>query len=341
MSTTVDPSWLPSTVAQSTAALVGILGGLLVARFMSIDSEQSSLRARRAETKERLDFLTRTRDELEASSLRRSAVGVLSHASVVEELLSPPDDGSQDTDAFMLAAGIDGWTAEELDPFLTEARDVIHECGRRLLEVIEGEDGEDQAWLQVRRQLNLSEDDWDEVREEAHVQIKKTVREQRAAEAEQHRRRYGGPSLGNSLYNSALNRIPDYSGLLSATESTYTATARAAEVERRTQAHDDVKRAQFEFDLADRALRDAALPGSLMAAVWMLAGLTAVGLVLPVVALFALPSYDSYVWRLVVLVAFCVGIGALLIYLFVSATRLRPRADTTLEASALAEPSAT
>jgi hypothetical protein len=36
----VDPSWLPSTVAQSTAALVGIVGGLLVARFMSIDSDQ-------------------------------------------------------------------------------------------------------------------------------------------------------------------------------------------------------------------------------------------------------------------------------------------------------------
>ena len=37
-----DPNWLLSTTAQSTAALVGIIGGFLLSRVVAIISEKSA-----------------------------------------------------------------------------------------------------------------------------------------------------------------------------------------------------------------------------------------------------------------------------------------------------------
>ena len=43
VSTPVDPSWLPSAVAHSTAALVGIIGGLLVERLRFVTGAHDDL----------------------------------------------------------------------------------------------------------------------------------------------------------------------------------------------------------------------------------------------------------------------------------------------------------
>jgi len=41
-----DPEWLPSTIVQSSAALVAIIGGLLVARLVGMTAERRSIRTR-------------------------------------------------------------------------------------------------------------------------------------------------------------------------------------------------------------------------------------------------------------------------------------------------------
>lgn len=50
----VDPNWLPSTLAQATAALVAIVGGFLVSRLVSLSGERNALASRRAQLLERL-----------------------------------------------------------------------------------------------------------------------------------------------------------------------------------------------------------------------------------------------------------------------------------------------
>src|SRR3954447_14151000 len=51
----IDPSWLPSTAAQSTAALVAIVGGFLINRLIGIDSERRQAEQRLVEARERRD----------------------------------------------------------------------------------------------------------------------------------------------------------------------------------------------------------------------------------------------------------------------------------------------
>ena len=51
---TIDPSPFLTTVVTTSAALVAIVGGLLVARFVSIDSEQRSSRKVLADAADRL-----------------------------------------------------------------------------------------------------------------------------------------------------------------------------------------------------------------------------------------------------------------------------------------------
>ncbi len=316
MSTPVDPSWLPSTVAQSTAALVGIIGGLLVARFMSIDAEQSSLRARRAEAKERLDHTVGVRDDLESAALRRGAIGALSRRKTVATYFKSSNPEGLDVAAFLDDADINGWTVEEIAPFLDEAREVMRSCVPRLREAVASEGGEDQPWPALRRALGLDADDqWDDMREQTHILLKKRRLKQLESQCVR------ANPLGPLSLPQISSQMDDY--LLDAMP-----TNSAAQSVRRTTAADEVRRAQFEFELADRALRGASLPTNLWAALWTLSGLAMVGLVLPVIALFALPSYDSDAWRWIVLIAFCAGITGLLIYLFVSASKLRLNAET-------------
>ena len=54
-----DPNWLLSTTVQSTAALVGIVGGLLISRLVSLSSERAGL-MRRLQAVERDETAART-----------------------------------------------------------------------------------------------------------------------------------------------------------------------------------------------------------------------------------------------------------------------------------------
>lgn len=325
MSTPVDPSWLPSTVAQSTAALVGIIGGLLVARFVSIDSKQNTLSARLREAQERLRFVTKVRDDLEARSRRTAAIDVLVSYAAVQALIGELPGGQTPTEGFLDSISEDGWAAEEFEPYLSEARQVVRDCYSKIVMSVTAENGHTRSWQPVRRELTLPEDEWDELREQVHDQLKH-IRTYDLDQTEAERQRAASPhavpippSIMRAMRYpiSAADRIAEV-----IPDSTYRAASSVGERQRQAAAEGDVVRAQFEYDLADRALKDSALPSNLMAAVWMLIGLTLVGLVLPVIALFALPSYDGRSWRLIVLVAFCIGIAGLLAYLWFTARRL-------------------
>ncbi len=50
-----DPEWLPSTIVQSSAALVAIIGGLLVARLVGMSTERGGLSQRLRELDHELE----------------------------------------------------------------------------------------------------------------------------------------------------------------------------------------------------------------------------------------------------------------------------------------------
>lgn len=61
-----DPEWLPSTIVQSSAALVAIVGGLLVARLVGIASDRAGLAKKRAELGDQLESVQSHHQELVA-----------------------------------------------------------------------------------------------------------------------------------------------------------------------------------------------------------------------------------------------------------------------------------
>ena len=61
---TVDPNWLLSTTAQSAAALVAIIGGLLVSRLVALNIEQGALDRRYSELQDRERLLREQRSEV-------------------------------------------------------------------------------------------------------------------------------------------------------------------------------------------------------------------------------------------------------------------------------------
>ena len=54
-----DPNWLLSTLAQSTAAVVAIVGGFLVSRLVQLSSEKEGLRRRGANAQDELRQVTK------------------------------------------------------------------------------------------------------------------------------------------------------------------------------------------------------------------------------------------------------------------------------------------
>lgn len=290
---------------------------------MSIDAEQNSLRARHEEALKRLTFARERENELRSAAELASALAVLRAPDAVRELITPAPGPVQSPAEFLDAVGEDGWDPDVFAPYLAEARDVVHGCFDMLLEAVEStEDGHSRAWQPVRRELGLPADDFDDVREEVHEQLKASRAKQLEEEAELLRRRQGGVA---SLLSSSLAypRIPSMVPI-TVPNPVYGAAMQGAKRQRIDAATDEFARAEFEFGIADQALSNAALPSNLMTAVWVLIALTGIGLVLPVVALYALPSYDSASWRTAVLVAFCVGIAGLLTYLWLTARRLGP-----------------
>ena len=67
-----DPNWLPSTVAQSTAALVAIIGGFLVSRLVSLSSERVGLRHQREDLSGRRRLLELEVERLDEARLTTS-----------------------------------------------------------------------------------------------------------------------------------------------------------------------------------------------------------------------------------------------------------------------------
>jgi hypothetical protein len=111
-----DPGPLLSTIAGASSALVAIVGGLLVARFVTLDSEQQGAQRVLEDAEARL-ALARQRAQQAAGDLLRWGVR---HFLYSREVLTAINEGVEDLAELRKVGDSTRLTDEELQPFVDE-----------------------------------------------------------------------------------------------------------------------------------------------------------------------------------------------------------------------------
>jgi hypothetical protein len=199
---TIDPTPFLSTVVTTSAALVAIIGGLLVARFVSLDSDQRAGRKILTSARERLELARRRAQAAWTDILRWDADDFFDMPQVVEAVL----DQRVTSPAELMR--IASWRHEpdELAPFVTE---VAGEAGRASEAITARIRSDDMFWRDLRRRCrDLPEIRWPTVWEHVFDGIaKERAAAEKAEEAEEEAKRRAAPP--RSAMQRSLDLIND------------------------------------------------------------------------------------------------------------------------------------
>ncbi len=215
-----DPAPFLSTIILASAGLVAIIGGLLVARFVSLDSDQRGSRKIMSEARDRLDSARQR-----AKDARDSRLDWHARLFLRGPVLEAISEGTSDPAELMRLDDDWPFTGQELQPY---AADVADEFTRARTTLSEHGSAIDQfndihAWDDFRRATSdLPEIRWDRVWKDVFDEIKiKRIEEQQAAagrEREQRRReseqRAKSSPLGINLqgFEVLAEQVPTGSG---------------------------------------------------------------------------------------------------------------------------------
>lgn len=311
-----DPAPLLSTIAGSSAGLVAIVGGLLVARFVTLDSEQQGAQRILDDAEARLAVAKQRAQEDSEQLLRWDARDFLYDSEVltaINEGVEEPDELRQRGDRTRL-------TDEELQPFVEDVRGELARAHQTLEEAIPAVDPKYQAyggWEDFQRDTpGLPETDWDLAWSVVFTQI-----------IEQRPRT---PSR-SFLPSSPLGRIPRVR--LSSTDWEAIRARRRDELlasqERAAQQVEDLEGEVLRLQQA----RDALVrPQGLGLGLVILGYFTVVGVVLPVLLMSSGKNLTQQA-RYWVFAGFCSGLVALLGYMAALALRLSQRVATAKRAN--------
>lgn len=179
---TIDPTPFLSTIVTASAALVAIIGGLLVARFISLDSDQRASRKILTGARDRLEVARRRAQEAWRGILRWDAEGFFNTPEVAEAIVGK---GVVSPAELMRMAS---WQhdSDELAPFVTE---VTEEIGRAREAITPRIRGDDMFWNDFRRRCpDLPEVRWPRVWEHVYDGVAKERAAVEGATAEARRR---------------------------------------------------------------------------------------------------------------------------------------------------------
>jgi hypothetical protein len=199
---TIDPTPFLSTIVASSAALVAIIGGLLVAKFVGLDSDQRTSRKILAGARERLQVARLRARATWAEILRWDADDFFRTPEIVVAVL---DQGVAVPAELMRIAS---WLHEpdELAPFITE---VTGEADRAREAIIPRIRSDDVFWSDFRRRCrDLPEIRWPGVWEHVYDSIarERAAGEKAAAEA---RRRAAALKSPAERHLDLLNEWPE------------------------------------------------------------------------------------------------------------------------------------
>ena len=154
---TTDPTPFLSTIVVTSAALVAIIGGLLVARFVSLDSDQRASRKVLGDAADRLAVARDRARTARQNVLRWEAYDFFESEAVVEAVV---DEGVTSAAELMRIAN---WPHEaaELAPFAAEVADEAKRAREALAGRVSDSDG---FWGEFRRaHPDLPDDRWPQV----------------------------------------------------------------------------------------------------------------------------------------------------------------------------------
>ena len=199
---TIDPTPFLSAIVTTSAALVAIIGGLLVARFISLDSDQRASRKVLTGARERLELARRRVQAAWQDILRWDAERFFNTPKIVEEVV---DKGVASPAELTRIAG---WRhdPDELAPFATE---VAEEAGRARETITPRIRGDDVFWSDFRRRCtDLPEIRWPRVWEHVYDSIaKERAAAEKAKEARAEAARRAAPP--KSAIERSLDIIND------------------------------------------------------------------------------------------------------------------------------------
>jgi len=323
---TTDPTPFLSTIVVTSAALVAIIGGLLVARFVSMDSDQRTSRKILTDARERLGLARRRAQAAWHAILRWDAEGFFATPQVVEAVL---DKGVVSPAELIRIAS---WSHEpdELAPFVME---VAEEAVRAREAIIPRIRGGDVFWSDFRRRCrDLPEIRWPWVWDHVFdvVARERDVAEAAAAEA---RRRAEPPKTALERSFDRMSdlsiRDPRQGALLPTFSAPRPQTDHGAIAARRSdelranhgRAQQQVEDLEAELHRLEQERAEIVRPDArLWAAVVILVILTVLGIVLPLVVMATGPhNLASVRW---VLYLFIGSLAALIGYIVVYLVQL-------------------
>lgn len=144
-----DPSPFLSTIASSSAALVAIIGGLLVARFVTLDSEQEGAQHLVNEAVEQLETARRREQDARDDLLRREVRDFCSM-----RILHRIHEGERDTSELREEAGYTSLSDEQIEKIVSSLASDFENAEKTLKPLIEAASGKSRlgTWENFKRQ---------------------------------------------------------------------------------------------------------------------------------------------------------------------------------------------
>jgi hypothetical protein len=278
----VDANWLLSTTAQSAAALVAIVGGLLVSRLVALATERQGLVRRldeidatRSIRRDVLQDVYEERHEFSVRVFERStmdrfveAEGQLESSEMADIVEGNWPRGAQQQEVARMAVDL----AERV---------------RRAYDVVNAHNGETHPPRLRSMGIHVPDED-----ERIYYAIKKRFSEGPLPV---------GPLSNNPIADQRQDRRIEREGELSA----------------------EVRALDAEADVVKSQLRSLSKPRGLTRAVAVLTYFAIVGIVVPLGAMTRRPVPNGPVFRIVIVVLFVSGLGALLAFVLALVRELR------------------
>lgn len=322
MSQISDVNWLLGTVTQSSAALIAIVGGLLVSRYVALHAEQEGAGRRVEDLKRRREeALHRRSQDLDELKLYR-VNEVLNSSGVYEEIVAKkfratiPD--------VLVAAEIEEETLD-IEKFkasllqLNEELKVAHVTLNPLIPI-----SEDQTdWNEFKRSIDIPLNNpsaWRWTYEE--ISVKHADEAARRAEAKRARSHYGGYMIPKIQIPNLYPYNPTADGINRLMNSQYD-LAREETLQRQIeQSTAEVRATEQEQRLAEETLQATRQPAGFSLALQVLSVLAVLGIAVPVCIMSTGLLMIPFGSRLAVIALFFVGVSFLLRFLFVYASFL-------------------
>lgn len=320
-----DVNWLLSAIAQASAALVAIVGGLLVSRYVTLHAEQQGARRRADDLGRRIEEARSHRAAAERQVDLYFVDDFLDDTDVFEAIFRGQGEATPEEVLAAKDSDADHLNHALLDEQLGELQAEFLAAVQALLPIVP--EGKDHAeWLEFKRgrdfvigHRNLWEWVYDRI-------VDERVEAATAAEREARKKSPFGNLLSDYKYDtSSIARLisPEVRGLRGVVSSQHEIAQVNVLRGRVESARAEVRALDQERRLAEETFDATRQPEGFSLALQVLSILAALGMGVPVIAMVFVPYTLPWLARVGVVVVFFVGVLLLLRFLFAYASYLR------------------